>query len=452
MRKKIKCTFTKVLTVLLLIIMLPLSVVSQQLDKVVAAVGDEILLESDIANQLDYLISEGEKDDGTLRCRIFEEMIIGKLLLSKSKQDSLTVSEDQVEQEVNRRITVFAMRAGGEEQLEKIYGKTVLQLKIDLRPQIRDQLLTEQMRSRILGNVTITPKEVKDFFQQIPKDSLPFLPAEVEIAHIMMNAPFSEEAKTEARNQLDAVRTEILSGKMTFEEAAKLFSADFGSAQNGGMLPEFGRGDMVPEFEEIAFTTKDGEISAVFESQYGMHILKVHKRLGDRIQASHILIVPKKLPGDRLIALKKLEQVRNKILSDSLTFEEAALLYSQDPKSKDMGGVIVNPSNNEYRIPIDQLDADLFFKVDGMKTGDISKPSEFIRNDGSVVYHIVYLKKKYPPHIANMKDDYYRIQTAALQNKQYTALDDWIRKARENVYIEIKDSGCKTQLSHWFPQ
>lgn len=451
MKRKTRCTFTEVSSVLLFLLLTTFGH-AQQLDKVVAVVGDEILLESDISNQYDYLVSEGEKDDGTLRCRIFEEMIIGKLLLSKSKQDSLTVSEDQVEQEVTRRITIFTMRAGGEEQLEKIYGKSILQLKIDLRPQIRDQLLTEQMRSRILSNVTITPKEVKEFFNQIPKDSLPFLPAEVEISHIMVNAPFSPEAKTEAKNQLDAIRTEILTGKMSFEDAAKLFSVDFGSAKDGGKLPEFGRGDMVPEFEEVAFTTKEGELSQVFESQYGMHILKVHKRLGDRIQASHILVVPRKLPGDRLIALKKLEQIRNKILADSISFEDAALEYSQDPKSKDMGGVIVNPTNNEYRISIDQLDADLFFKVDGMKTGEISKPSEFIRNDGSVVYHIVYLKKKYPPHVANLKDDYYRIQTAALQNKQYTMLDDWIRKARENVYIEIKDSGCKTQLSHWFPQ
>ncbi|MCS7086313.1 MAG: peptidylprolyl isomerase, partial [Bacteroidia bacterium] len=294
-------------------------------------------------------------------------------------------------------------------------------------------------------------KEVKEFFQSIPKDSLPDVGATVEISHIAMRPKPSEEGKRRARAQLEKILSEIKAGKIGFEEAAKKYSQDPASAKQMGFLGEFGRGDMVPEFEEVVFNLAPNQISSVFESPYGFHIVKLISRSGDRVRASHILIRPVIDENDEKKVEKRLAEIKRLILSDSLKFHEAARLYSEDVRTKDNGGIIANAAG-ETRIPFDQLDADLYFKVDKMKPGEITDPLPYIVQDGELAraYHIVYLRKRHPPHRANYKDDYSMFYKAALQAKQAEELEKWLAKNRKQVYVDVRFDECAQAIEHWY--
>lgn len=423
---------------------------AQVVDEIVAVIGEEIVLKSDVENQYYYLTANGQADNGTLRCDILEQLILNKLLLNKAVQDSIEVSDDQVESEVQRRIMYFVQQLGSEEALSEAYGgKSVLEIRRDLKPEIKEQLLNDMMRQQILNEITVTPREVKEFYKSIPEDSLPYLPAEVELYHIVIKPPFSEKSVEEAREELDLIYKMATSGQHEFGDLATKYS-EGPTAARRGFLGEFARGQMVPEFDEVIFNLKEGEVSPPFQSQFGWHIAKLHKRLGDRVQASHILIVPDRTSEDDKAAIARLEEIKSLIQSDSLTFFEAAIKFSEDPESKDCGGCIKNPQTGELRIPLDMLDADMFFKVDEMKEGEISEPTQLIRAQSSEkVFHMLYLKDKVAPHIANLKDDYQKLANAAKQNKQLTGLDTWLQKAKTNIYINIKDETCAAALKNW---
>ena len=423
---------------------------AQTLDKILAVVDEEIILESDLENQVNYLKKMGEKDeDGTLRCFVFENMLTSKLLLAKARLDSLKVSDEQIENELNRRLNLFIMQSGGEAEFEKMMGKSILQFKIELRPKIKEQLLIEQQKNKITENVQVTPKEIRQFFNQIPPDSLPFLPAEVEVYQIVIVPKPSEESKEKAKAKLKNIKNQILAGS-SFEDMAKFYSEDIESARLGGSLGEFKKGQMVPEFEEVVFSLKEGEISEVFETQYGFHIVKLHKMMGDRAKASHILITPEKTPEDDEKALKKLQAILQEI-KDSTKFEVAAAKYSDDPQTKMFGGLIINPQTGEPRIPIDQLDPEIYLTIDKMKEGEISEPKEFYSKNPKIgkAYHIVYLKKKYPPHVSNLETDYTKFKQAALEAKKLEVMEKWFQKAKEQVFIDIKDPSCSQALENW---
>lgn len=423
---------------------------AQVADRILAIVDKEVILESDLESQVEYLKKTEEIDDEhAIRCLVFENLLTNKLLLAKARLDSLKVSDEQVENEVNRRLSILVMQAGGESNFEQITKKSVLQFKIELRPKILEQMLIEQQKSKITENIKVTPKEVQVFFEQIPKDSLPYLPAEVEAYKIIVYPKASEESKQAAKLKIQDIRKQILGGS-SFEDLAKFYSQDYESAKQGGYLGEFKKGQMVPEFEEVAFSLKENEISEVFETSYGYHIIKLHKILGDHCKASHILIVPEKGPQDEQKALERLKQIRQEIM-DSLKFEVAASRYSEDAQSKMYGGMILNPSTGEPRVPIDQLDPEIYLTIDKMKEGDISEPKEFLPKNPSLSkgYQIIYLKKIYPPHKASLENDYGKFKQLTLQNKQMEALEKWFKKAKEQVYIEIKDSSCKQALENW---
>ncbi len=421
---------------------------SQVADRVMAVVDNEIILLSDIEGQYGYMTKNGQKDDGTLRCTCFENQLMQKLLLTKAKQDSLKLSDDQVESEVKRRMEQMAAQLGSMQELEKMYRKSQVEVKIDLRISIRDQLLADQMRQKVFNEIVATPKEVKEFFNKIPKDSLPYLPAEVELSHIMLKPVSSAASKEEAKKKLQEVRQQIQSGEMKFEQMARYYGMD-GTSQNDGFLGEFGRGMMAPEFEEIVYTLNEGQVSDVFETPFGYHIAKLHKKLGDRVTASHILIIPKILPADEKLTMDKLNRIRKRMLSDSLVFEVAASEYSEDKRTKDNGGIFLSNSG-ETRIPLDQLDADLYFEIDNMKVGQISEPVEYKQQGEGKAFHIVKLRSRIPPHRATLKEDYQKFHNATIQAKQVNALEKWVKKARQQVYIEIKDNDCSQALQNWF--
>ncbi len=423
---------------------------AQVLDRILAIIDEDVILESELENQVTYLKKMGEEDnEGTLRCFVFESMLTNKLLLAKARLDSLKVNDEQVENELNRRLGMFVMQSGGEAEFEKMMGKSILQFKIELRPKIKEQLLIDQQKNKITDNVQITPKEIRQFFNQIPSDSLPFLPAEVEAYQIIIVPKPSQESKEKAKAKLKNIRSQIVAGS-AFEDMAKFYSEDVESAKQGGSLGEFKKGQMVPEFDDVVFSLKEGEISEVFETQYGYHIVKLHKIMGDRAKASHILISPEKNFKDEELALEKIQKIRKEIL-DSTQFEVAASKYSDDPQTKMYGGLIMNPQNGEPRVPLDQLDPEVYLTIDKMKEGDISEPKEFYSKNPRIgkAYHIIYLKKKYPPHLANLEQDYTKFKQAALQAKKMEVMEKWFLKAKEQVYIDIKDNNCKQALENW---
>lgn len=423
---------------------------AQELDKIVAIVGEDVVLYSDVENQYAYFIASGQADDGTLRCQIMEKLIIEKLLLNKSRQDSLVVTDDQVESELGRKLNYFIQGYGSVKKLEAEYKKPLIEIKADLWPEIKEQLLIEKMREQVISKVVITPREVKKFFSAFPEDSLPNLPAEVELFHIVKRPVASEESKKEAKARLESLREQILRGEGSFQDVAKDNSDDPGSAKLGGDLGEFGRGRMVPAFEEVAFKLKEGEISPVFKSEFGFHIMQVYKHVGELVSARHILITPRVVYDDQLRAEEELKKIRENILeSDTLTFAKAAKEYSDDENSKSCGGCIKNPQTGETRVPLDLLDADFYLKVDEMEVGDITQPMEWIQPDQKLVYHMLYLKKRIPPHVASLESDYQKIQGAALQAKQATELERWLVIARKNIVIEIKDPDCREVLINW---
>ncbi|MDW8158383.1 MAG: peptidylprolyl isomerase [Bacteroidia bacterium] len=423
---------------------------SQTIDKILAVIDEEIILASDLENQYQYYLKNGQKDDGTLRCTIFESLLTNKLLLTKAKLDSLKVSDERVEEELNHRINMIVKQVGSEAEVEKIYGKSILQMKMDLRQELKEQLLVEEQKKKIFASIQITPREVKQFFQSIPKDSLPFLPAEVEIAHIVMAPKPSEASKKVAKQKLEELRARIASGSDSFEMLAKVYSEDPGSAEQGGFLGEFSKGDMVPEFEEVLFNLKENELSSVFETPYGFHLAKLHKRTNERLSASHILIRPKIDAKDEEAIKLKLKALRSAILRDSIKFAEAARIFSEDSRTKDNGGTITS-ATGESSIPLDQLDADLYLKIDQMKENEISEPLEILNPRGypSRTYHIILLKKRLPPHRASLKTDYQKFMKAALQAKQSEELEKWFHKTKQQIYIEIKNNECSQALQNW---
>ncbi len=424
----------------------------QSVDRVAAIVGDDIILHSEILAQIQYYKQNGVEDDGSMYCTVMEEKIFEHLLLNKARQDSVEVSDDEISSELERRMAYFVQGYGGVSQLEEVYGKPMIEIKDDLRDEVKDKLLVDRMRQRILSDVTVTPRDVKRFYSEIPKDSLPLLPAEVELYHIAIMPKASDASKQAAYDQLKEIREKIVSGAETFGDMASKYSRDPGSARAGGELGTFGRGQMVPEFEEVAFNINEGDVSEIFETDYGYHIIQVSNKIGQTVTARHILITSSINSDDDAKAMAKLNDIRSWIMeTDTLPFQTAASKYSDDQSTSTYGGNIKNPQSGESRVPIDMLDSDFFFLVDEMEEGEISEPSEWFSPDKKRGFHIVYLKRRVPPHIANLGDDYFKIQQAALQAEQGMSLESWFKRAVTNIYIDIKSEECIGVLPYLLP-
>jgi peptidyl-prolyl cis-trans isomerase SurA len=348
------------------------------------------------------------------------------------------VSEDRVNQELDRRIKYFAMQFGGEKKMEEFYGKTTSQIKEDNREKIKNNLIVTEMQQKALKDVKVSPYDVRKYFNSIPEDSLPYYSAEVEVAQIVMEPKVSEEAKKMAYEKIFDLRQRILNGD-NFTTLALIYSEDKGSAVNGGELGFFTRGDMVPEFEAAAFKLKPDSISKIIETKYGYHILKLVDRKGENINVRHILIRPQIFRTDVQRAKELLDSILWLVKIDSLTFEQAAKKYSDDNMTKGNGGFIIDQQNGTTRVPVDELDKAIYFRIENMKAGDISEP-ELITIDGpdrQQAWRVFYLKSEVKPHIANLKDDYQKYQGLAFREKQQKALTAYVDKAKKSTYIRI---------------
>ncbi len=410
------------------------------IDKVISVVGSNIVLQSDLEAQYSQILSQNKDlslNEKKSRCIVLEQLLFQKLLLNQSKLDSLKVSDTQVESEMDRRLRFFISQIGSEEKLEEYYGKSIALIKDEFREMIKNQLLTQQMQSKITSDIAITPSEVRNYLKSLPDDSIPIINSELEIGQIVIRPKISNDAKSEARNKIENIRQRVLNGEK-FGALAVLYSEDPGSAKKSGELGFVTRGTFVPEFESIAYKIKEGETSEVFETPFGFHFMQLIERRGDQINVRHILISPNITSEDLTIAKDSLDVLYRKLsTNDSILFSEAALKYSDDKDTKYNGGLIINPITGTTKFETDQIDPSIFFTVDKLKVGQISTPVLMQESNGKQAYRIFFLKSRTEPHKANLKDDYQRIQDSALELKKKNVVSSWIKKKLSNTYFKI---------------
>ncbi|RMG82474.1 MAG: peptidylprolyl isomerase [Bacteroidetes bacterium] len=422
------------------------------IDKVVANVGSEIVLLSEVEEQ--YALAEAQQ--GVLpedtRCVILENLLAQKLLINQAKLDSIVVTEIEVEAQLNARIEqILAYMNGDESQFEAYYGQTVAEVKEAFREDLQNQLLADRMRATILEGVTVTPSEVKAFFEMIPKDSLPYFDAEVEIGEIVMKPEVNEEEREKARKKLEEIRKQIVEQGADFEEMAKKYSDDFGSGRIGGDLGWTKRGKFVPEFEAQAYKLDPGEISEVFESQFGFHIVQLLERRGNTIHTRHILVKPEITDADLELTRAKLDTVRQLILSDSITFSWAVKRYGyKEVQSYNNDGRVINPHTGNTFFPIADLDPDVYFAIDTMEVGGISKPFAYKSETGETLFRIIQLQSETKPHVANLETDYSKIQEATINAKKSKFINEWIAEKVNSTYITVDKmyDGCPN-IAKW---
>ncbi|MXV51775.1 peptidylprolyl isomerase [Pedobacter sp. HMF7647] len=443
----------KTLGILLLTVITSTNLFAQKtLDKIAAVVGGAVILQSDIENQYAQYQAQGNKPDESVKCYFLQQQLTQKLLSQQAVIDSITVTDEQVDDEVNRRMRVFIQRAGGQERLEQFLNRSVLQYKDEIRPDVKEQLVANKMQGKITEKVSITPLEVKRYYEHIPKDSLPYFNTEVEVGEIVVNPKLTKAEKESFHDKAEALRLRIKGGE-DFATLARLYSQDPGSAGDGGDLGFFDRTVMAKEFTAMAFKLKPGELSQVFETEFGFHILQVVERRGEQVHARHILIKIDPPASSLARAKAHIDSIYQDVVAKKIPFSAAASLYSDDNETKFNGGMMLNAENVSARttyIPTDKLDPSIFLAVDTMKVGNYSKPEIFTARDGKQGYRFVYLKSKTGPHKANLDEDFAKIKDAAFEDKNNKTVSEWFEKRRKSTYIRI-DPEYQTcpQLKIW---
>ncbi|HOH84345.1 MAG TPA: peptidylprolyl isomerase [Bacteroidales bacterium] len=408
------------------------------IDEVVAVVGSNIVLYSDIENEYFQYLMQGSTKGPGLKCQILEEVMFQKLLLTQAEIDSVTVTDKQVESELDRRMRYFIDQIGSKEKLEEYFKKTVLQIKEEMRSKIRDYLLIQNVQAKLTQNVKITPTEVTEFFSAISPDSLPLVGSQIEVAQIVKKAVISQDEVNMVKEKLNGLRERVLKGE-DFATLANLYSEDPGSMTKGGELGFVGRGELFTEFEAAAFSLKPGEVSPIVKTQKGYHIIQMIERRGEYINVRHILMIPKASLTDMIKSKKEIDRIAEIIKKDSLSFERAAALYSDDP-TKVNGGLLTNQYSGDSKFSPEEIDPNMFFVIEKMKVGEISAPMVYTNEDGQQAYRMLKLKSRTEPHKANLKDDYPQIQNIAVQVKQNQAISDWINEKTQNTFISISDN------------
>ncbi|MEZ4985385.1 MAG: peptidylprolyl isomerase [Saprospiraceae bacterium] len=421
------------------------------IDKVVAMVGSEVILLSEVEEQYSAAIAQNPTLPADIRCEIVDQLLVSKLLVNQAKLDSVLVSEEEVEEQLNARIErILAYMNDDVTQFEAYYGQTITQVKEQFREDLRAQILSERMRGQVLANVKVTPSEVKTFFERIPRDSLPYFSSEVEVGEIVYVPPVNAVERQRAIDKLNKLRAQITAGETTFYEAAQKFSDD-GSARIGGDLGWAKRGKFVPEFEAAAYQLENGQMSEVVESEFGFHLIQLEERRGNSIHVRHILVRPEITDEDLVMARQHLDSVRQLIVNDSLTFSLAVKKFGSDKEqSYNNDGRMINPATGNTFFEVADLDPDIYFTIDTMKIGDISAPFAFAAPAGETFYRIVQLQSRSDPHKANLQQDYDKIQEATKQSKQNDHLSTWIEEKVRATYV-LLDSRYDTcpNLSKW---
>jgi peptidyl-prolyl cis-trans isomerase SurA len=409
------------------------------LDKVIATVGGELILQSDLDEQYNYLKSQRGNLPESARCGIFDNLVLQNLLLNQSKVDSLEVTENEIEQELEGRIDQILRAMNNDVSMfESYYGQSVAQVKDQFRDDIKNKKLVDRMRAKITDGVSITPSDVKAYFMKIPRDSIPYFNSEVELSEIVINPILNAEQKKISLDKLVDIRKRIVEGKEDFAKLAEKYSND-GSAAQGGDLGWAKRGSYVPAFEAAAYKLEDNEISAIVESEFGFHIIQLMERRGNSIHCRHILIKPRITDQDKDLAKSKLDSVKTLITSGKTTFSKAVKEFSdKQAQSYNNDGRMTNPASGNTIYEAADVDPQIYFAIDGLKLLEITKVLEFQTPAGETQYKIVRLNGRTEPHKANLQQDYNKIQQAALEQKKGLYTNKWLLDKVSGTYIHFE--------------
>ncbi len=408
------------------------------IDRVIGNVAGRIVLFSELAAQLDQVErGQGTVDQATT-CAALEDLLYQQLLLEQARIDSVVVDEKQVDAELNRRIEYFARQfPDGREGLEKFYGKSIERLKAEFRPQVHDQLLGQQMQGKITGEVGVTPKEVEKFFKEIPEDSLPFINAAVEFGRIVKFARPSDAEDRRVKKKLEDMRQRIVEGKVTFEVMATLNSQDPGSASRGGELGMVPQGVMVPEFDAVALSLKDGEVSSVFKTDFGYHVMNMIERRGEQYNARHILLKVESTSEDMRLARNYLDSVATLIRDGKVSFARAATEMNDDEETKGTNGLVIEPERNTPSWAMGDLDKDEFAVLDKLGVGTLSAVQSFEKQTGEKGYRVFLLMKRTEPHVMDLVADYPLVSEGASNVGRQRLVERWVKEKLSGVYVRV---------------
>lgn len=419
-------------------------------DKIVGIVGDKVILSSDITNALLDIQRQGQQLPPNANCFIMDQQLSLKALVMQAEKDSVLVGDEEIDALLENQIRGFISQYGSKEALEEIAGRTVYQIKEDFRTSFKERKLAERMREKVVENVKITPQEVKEYFEKIPKDSLLFYESEVEIGEIVMYPKASRDLEKLAIDELNDFKNQVESGRARFEALASLYTDDPGSKNSGGQYT-INRTEKQwdPAFINHAFRLKEGQISPVFKSKFGYHIIQMVSRAGDDAIVRHILRIPKITETETNQTIEKLDSVRAKLIAGTIGFGEAVSKFSEDENSKFTGGM--RQGQNGTFLTIDELDKDLVLVLKDLAVNEYSKPIPFTDERGKQAVRIAYLKSRSQPHRENLKDDYNRIAGRALEIKKQNAMEKWFLSKVPNYYIMVDDQfkDCE-MMQTWF--
>ncbi len=421
----------------------------QVIDKIIARANDYIILKSDLEYAYQNLLAGGQPVQEEDKCEILSELIKSKVVLAKAEIDSIVADPGEIKGELDRRMAYFISQAGGQEKLESHLGKTVDQLKEELKSQVEEQLIVQKVRQEINSAINVRPREIQKYFNDNMKRNPPFYPLEVEVGEIVKYAEISNKQKDEVFKKLFDLKKRILAGE-DFGILAGEYSEDFSNASKGGELGWFNRGELAPEFEATALTMEINEISDPVETEFGYHLIQLLGRKGKRFQTRHILIRPQSSVLDIERTQKSLDSLRNLLAENKSHFEIIAFAHSDDRVTKSNGGFFKNSRTGSLFLSTDLLEPSVFFVVDTMKVGSISKALRYRTDDGKEAVRIIYYKSQIPAHYASLDIDYEKIYNLVLLEKQQKAFDRWVQIAIEEVFFEIdsdyKDCGILDKL------
>ena len=423
------------------------------IDEVVWVVGDEAILKSEVEEERLRAQYEGYKFDGDPYCVIPEQLAIQKLFLHQAVIDSVEVSDSEVIQQVESTISNYIRSVGTKEKLEEYFGKSMTQIREAMRENVREGMTVQRMREQLAGDIKVTPAEVRQYFSRLPEDSVPFIPTQVEVQIITLEPKIPAEEIERVKAQLREYTERINSGEAQFSTLALLYSEDPGSARRGGELDFMGRGQLMPEFANVAFNLTDPKkVSKIVQTDYGYHIIQLIEKRGDRVNCRHILLKPKIADEDRQVALNRLDSIADDIRNEKFTFDQAATYISQDKDTRNNHGLMPNPYDGTSKFEMQQLPQDVAKAVDQLHVGEISRPFVYTNeSNGKEVCAIVKLRSKVNGHKANIRDDYQQLKEMYINKLKEEKLEKWIIEKQKTTYVRINENwkNCTFKYSGW---
>ncbi len=420
-------------------------------DQIVAIVGSNPILKSDIEQQAIDAQAQGQTTEGDLKCEILEKLLEQKLLLAEAELDTnIVITDNQINQNMDRRMKYFIENIGSEKEVEKYFKKSINQLKSEMGEMIKEQLKTEQMQQKIVKNVTTTPSEVRTYFKQLPKDKIPTIGSQMEYEQITVLPLITEEQDMEVKAKLREFKRRVEAGE-NFATLAVLYSEDPGSARNGGEMDYVGRAMLDPAFATEAFNLKVGQVSKVVKSEFGYHIIQLIDKKGEKIKCRHILIRPKIDPIELGKAKIRIDSLTTFIKNKSISWEQAAYLYSSDKSTRNNGGLVTSQKTGSSKFQMDELDPDVSKIITNLKVGEIAEPFLGLDDKQRQVYKIIKLVSRTSAHPANLQEDYQRMSEIFLDKKKEDTYRAWLAKQQSKTYIHIDEIyvNCNFKLKSW---